>query len=131
MGHRTGGSGGHDAMVSLIATLLIAAGALLLTGLVLAPPTTVSAQGFDQEAREITKLLRCPVCQNISVADSPSELPGDMRALNGGGSWTSLPLQADIAAVTFDPLNAGVLLTVDTQGRVFRSEDRGFTWRNG
>ena len=56
---------------------------------------------------------------------------GLFQSLDGGGSWTRLPLQADIAAVPFDPLNAGVLLTVYTQGRVFRSEDRGFTWRNG
>ena len=56
---------------------------------------------------------------------------GLFQSLDGGGNWNRLPLQAGIAAVAFDPLNAGVLLSVDTQGRVFRSEDRGFTWRNG
>jgi cytochrome c-type biogenesis protein CcmH len=76
---------GHPAaaMFSLIATLLVVIGTLALAWLVLAAPTLASAQGLEQETREIARLLRCPVCQNISVADSPSELAGDMRVLIG------------------------------------------------
>ena len=35
----------------------------------------------EQEAYEIASQLRCVVCQNLSVADSPSEMAGQMRAL--------------------------------------------------
>ncbi|HEY0723686.1 MAG TPA: cytochrome c-type biogenesis protein, partial [Pyrinomonadaceae bacterium] len=36
---------------------------------------------IDERTREIAAELRCVVCQNLSVADSPSEMAQQMRAI--------------------------------------------------
>lgn len=45
-------------------------------------PMPAAADGpLDQQARDIAKELQCPICQNLSVADSPSELATQMRGI--------------------------------------------------
>lgn len=44
-----------------------------------AQPT--APRNLDDEALEIGKMLQCPVCQNVPVAFSPSQLAGQMREL--------------------------------------------------
>jgi cytochrome c-type biogenesis protein CcmH len=39
------------------------------------------ADPLDDEARKIGKQLQCPICSGASVADSPSDLAGQMRAV--------------------------------------------------
>jgi cytochrome c-type biogenesis protein CcmH/NrfF len=51
--------------------------ALLLTALA----RVAHADPLDDETRRIGKQLQCPVCSGASVADSPSDLAGQMRSV--------------------------------------------------
>ena len=42
---------------------------------------SMAAQVNDEQVREIASHLRCVVCQNLSVADSPSETASQMRQI--------------------------------------------------
>lgn len=40
----------------------------------------ITGAQLDRRANEVSALLRCPVCQGLAVADSPSEMAVNMKA---------------------------------------------------
>jgi cytochrome c-type biogenesis protein CcmH len=64
----------RSALVLLAAAVVVAVAALVAGGSEGEPRT------LDERVNEIASGLRCPVCQNLSVADSPSALAREMRA---------------------------------------------------
>jgi cytochrome c-type biogenesis protein CcmH len=59
--------------------VLAAAIAVLGLAALFASGGSGAAQTFDERVHEIGAGLRCVVCLNLSVADSPSKLAGEMR----------------------------------------------------
>lgn len=53
--------------------------AILLFMMLLVSP--LEASSLEEQIRQISSELRCPVCQNLSVADSPSKMAEQMRDL--------------------------------------------------
>jgi len=54
---------------------------LFLLALIVGGPQgqPLSGPELDQRTREVASLLRCPVCQGMSIADSPSTVALDMK----------------------------------------------------
>jgi cytochrome c-type biogenesis protein CcmH len=46
-----------------------------------APAAATPDTAVERKVRDVASMLRCPVCLNLSVQDSPSELARDMRDL--------------------------------------------------
>lgn len=49
--------------------------------LLISVASPLTASSVEEQVREISAELRCPVCQNLSVADSPSRMANQMRDL--------------------------------------------------
>jgi cytochrome c-type biogenesis protein CcmH len=68
---------GRAGMTGLAALAVVAAGliALIVVGVRGEPPPATLAL----QAHQIAATLRCPICEDLSVADSPAPLAGQMR----------------------------------------------------
>ena len=70
-------------MVRLVAAAAFALGAAAHSAAQspAAQPATAGDAQLEARTRELSAELRCPVCQGISIQDSPAELAKDMRAV--------------------------------------------------
>ena len=51
----------------------------LVISLVIVAPRAFGASSVEEDVRQVSAELRCPVCQGLSVADSPSRMADQMR----------------------------------------------------
>ena len=64
-------------LLSLFLLLALAAGTQSVSALT--PEEILGDPGLEQRARDLSRQLRCPVCQNQSIDDSDAELARDLR----------------------------------------------------
>ncbi len=66
-----------SALLFVLATTTAAPDASIFVGPPQARP--VAGAALDAQTQEVASLLRCPVCQGLSIADSPSEMAVNMK----------------------------------------------------
>ncbi len=63
----------------LCLTLILAAPALVVPALAVQPDEVLSDPALETRAREISKILRCPVCQGETIDESNAPISRDLR----------------------------------------------------
>ena len=66
---------------SVLLALLIAVVAMPLPGAAVEPNEILADKALEARARDISRNLRCLVCQNQSIDDSNADLARDLRIL--------------------------------------------------
>ena len=68
-------------MLSALLFVLLTTTAAPDASIFVGPPQArpLSGAALDSETEEVASLLRCPVCQGMSIADSPSEMAVNMK----------------------------------------------------
>ena len=91
------------------------------------PTLQIAALTFDPRSGDS---YLTPTGERLTGALYAGTDQGLFKSVDGGASWTRLPLQTDVKALAVHPSRSETLLVVDSRGRVFRSEDRGLTWKS-
>lgn len=65
----------------LLVVRILAVAVLLQVVALLVGPGLARAQATEDDVRRVARQLRCPVCESVSVADSPAELAVQMRSV--------------------------------------------------
>jgi cytochrome c-type biogenesis protein CcmH len=105
------GAGRRGTAIAIGAALVVAVAALVVVAVrgPSRPPT------FQERVHAIAENLRCPVCQNLSVGDSPSELAQQMRG-EIGRRLRAGQTRAQIDAFFTGKYGRWILLTPDAGG---------------
>jgi cytochrome c-type biogenesis protein CcmH len=68
-------------MIRILAILVLMFGAAISTARAVEPSEMMADPAQEARAREVSKSLRCVVCQNETIDESNAELAHDMRVL--------------------------------------------------
>jgi cytochrome c-type biogenesis protein CcmH len=94
---------------------------LLLACMLLAAPAPAAAQALQSEAeieaatKQLATEMRCPVCQGVSIQDSPTELAQEMKSVIRG-RLQSGESPAQVKAYFVDRYGEWILLRPEPQG---------------
>lgn len=102
---------GHASVALVVAALLVALGTVALLGLGADPATAT----LEQRTQQIAAGLRCPVCQDLSAADSPAPLARQMRQQIRDQLRRGVPA-ADIEQGFVDAYGVSVLMSPPNRG---------------
>jgi len=90
--------------------------------------TWQAASGFANGALNSNTRLTALAYDKTTGMLYAGSTDGLYNSMDGGSSWNRSNYSGSVAALAISPLNPKILLLVNTQGGVFRSEDTGVSW---